>query len=431
MFSAFVSSIANEKSKRWLAFFVPILCCIFAISSLNEHSYNIGGWDSKYGISIAPTVNSLLVVCAISIVAFMCKREQCSVFSFAILFGNIGLVLTGDIFNAYVFLEIISISTVIVIYKSDESHCNAFEYLISSTISGTFFLMGVILIHQKTGSLNIDIITKYLSSHIQEVQIILGEGMIVTGLMVKSLVFPMNRAFECMYKKFSFGLLKYLLPIGSKCCLYLLLRFIYLTVDYGVLVRHQYVCMLLLMMLSIGIVIYSIAALRSDDINHIVIYSSIVQSCYVVMCPILGGSFVLARNFLLIDIISKVILISIFYVARMRCSSADVVQSSRFLSRIEFMCVCLCMSNLIGIPGFAGFALKWELMSRVVAFPNIIMCTTVILAICFASVAMIWILYRIIKGFIMRVDMLPEKMSVIRFEQCMMSLILLISVIFV
>ena len=72
------------------------------------------------------------------------------------LTGLLGITITGDAFNAFVFLEISSLSTYVLIALGRDRRAllAAFQYLIMGTIGATFYVIGVGLLYLVTGSLN-------------------------------------------------------------------------------------------------------------------------------------------------------------------------------------------------------------------------------------------------------------------------------------
>ena len=72
------------------------------------------------------------------------------------LTGLLGIAITGDAFNAFVFLEISSLSTYVLIALGRDRRAllAAFQYLIMGTIGATFYVIGVGLLYLLTGSLN-------------------------------------------------------------------------------------------------------------------------------------------------------------------------------------------------------------------------------------------------------------------------------------
>ena len=81
--------------------------------------------------------------------------------------GANGIILTNDIFNSYVFFEIVCITSYIVYAHSQNADCikNTFNYMILSGLSGVIFLLIAGLLYQTTGHLNMDAIKEAISSY--------------------------------------------------------------------------------------------------------------------------------------------------------------------------------------------------------------------------------------------------------------------------
>ena len=76
--------------------------------------------------------------------------------------GLVGITVTGDAFNAFVFLEISSLSTYVLIAMGPDRRAlvSAFQYLIMGTIGATFYVIGVGLLYTQTGTLNLGLIAE-------------------------------------------------------------------------------------------------------------------------------------------------------------------------------------------------------------------------------------------------------------------------------
>ena len=75
-----------------------------------------------------------------------------------LLLGANGIVLTRDLFNAFVFLEILSIGTygLLSVNQTEKQYAAGFKYLIAGGISSVLFLLGTVYLYRLTGTLNID-----------------------------------------------------------------------------------------------------------------------------------------------------------------------------------------------------------------------------------------------------------------------------------
>ena len=134
-------------------------------------SYEFGGWAAPWGIEYrVDIVNAfvLFVVTAITTVVLFFANDSVrkevdasrqSLFYtvwLLCLTGLVGIVMTGDAFNLFVFLEISSLSSyVLIAFGKDRRALTAsYQYLVMGTIGATFVLIGVGLLYMMTGTLN-------------------------------------------------------------------------------------------------------------------------------------------------------------------------------------------------------------------------------------------------------------------------------------
>ncbi|MEC4668466.1 MAG: proton-conducting transporter membrane subunit, partial [Nitrospirota bacterium] len=134
-------------------------------------SYAMGNWAAPWGIEYRIDVLNgfvLLIVAGIGAVVMPFARtsvrreipaDRISLFYTAYLLclaGLLGITITGDAFNLFVFLEISSLSSYILISlgKDRRALTAAYRYLIMGTIGATFILIGVGLLYMMTGTLN-------------------------------------------------------------------------------------------------------------------------------------------------------------------------------------------------------------------------------------------------------------------------------------
>ncbi|WP_425446619.1 complex I subunit 5 family protein [Dethiothermospora halolimnae] len=123
------------------------------------------------------------------------KRKHDFKFLFFLLFLEgtfLGLIQTNDIFNLFVFIEITTIiSTILIIYKKDGySVRSGLYYLLFNSVGTIFYLLGLIFIYITTGSLNMDIISEKISYIGENSVIILSYIFIMAAVGVKSAFFP-------------------------------------------------------------------------------------------------------------------------------------------------------------------------------------------------------------------------------------------------
>ena len=135
-------------------------------------SYALGGWAAPWGIEYRVDLLNGFVLVLISAIASVilpigygavgdeAKGGRDYLFYPAFLLcltGLLGVTITGDIFNVFVFLEIASLSsyTLISLGRDRRALKAAFSYLVVGTIGGVFILIAISFLYQMTGTLNI------------------------------------------------------------------------------------------------------------------------------------------------------------------------------------------------------------------------------------------------------------------------------------
>ncbi len=164
-------------------------------------SITIGGWDKRIGIELKNDVYSIafifLTIFIWTIVSIYCfdKRKNDAKFLFFLLFlegAFLALLQTNDLFNLFVLIEIISIiSTILIIFKKDGFAVRAgLYYLLFNSIGSIFYLLGMIIIYNIFGTLNIDVIKHHI--HLIDNDLIIHAAFILmmSAIGVKSALFP-------------------------------------------------------------------------------------------------------------------------------------------------------------------------------------------------------------------------------------------------
>ena len=108
-----------------------------------------------------------------------------------------GIILTNDIFNLFVFLEISALSSISLISlgagTNRKALLAAFNYLIIGAIGATFYVIGVGFAYAMTGTLNMNDLIIQLTQYSEgQLAIFAGMSFMLIGLMVKSAVFPLH-----------------------------------------------------------------------------------------------------------------------------------------------------------------------------------------------------------------------------------------------
>ena len=205
--------------QRHIAAALNILCScampVIAFAILTEVeanvpiSYALGGWAPPVGIEYLidrPNAYLLVLVSLMgalvalyaprSLAAEIAPEKQGWTYSMYLmcLAGLLGMAITGDAFNVFVFMEISSLAmyTLIALGSDRRALVAAFQYLIIGTIGATFYVIGVGLVFTMTGTLNLWDMAGLLHEGESSRPILAGLAFITIGIGLKLAMFPLH-----------------------------------------------------------------------------------------------------------------------------------------------------------------------------------------------------------------------------------------------
>jgi multicomponent Na+:H+ antiporter subunit D len=177
---AFVLPMFGRKGRSAataIANIVTISLLVFAVASIGKTEvYEIGKWSIPLGINLVLDGLSSLLLLAINVVAaaamlfsvkymeqYTAKSKYLSLFLLMVA-GMNGVVLSGDIFNLFVFLEIASLASYALVgFGCGHEELEAsFKYMVLGSIASVFILFAIALVYGNTGSLNMAVISKVI-----------------------------------------------------------------------------------------------------------------------------------------------------------------------------------------------------------------------------------------------------------------------------
>ncbi|UAT43045.1 hypothetical protein GUI12_02660 [Anaplasmataceae bacterium AB001_6] len=310
MISGMAVAIIPNKFIAWLFSIISILgnitlivLCIYATYYGNNIGYNIGGWDHNYGIEININAVSSFLLLAISVVVFsivfysknyldkffILDRKfryflSCIMFCYT---GLSGILITNDIFNLYVFLEVSALSsyTLLSIGASKSALKRAFSYLIIGTIASTFYLFGVGIVYAASGSLNVTVIIDYINKGVSDNNLMMfGIVFMVISMLMKIAVFPFNFWVTKAYFEANNLVTAFLSGSSTKVMAFVLFKiFILINYSFGSSIVSKYISTIIIIIAFLSIFIGISYAFLSNQLKHILVYSSIAQTGYILL----------------------------------------------------------------------------------------------------------------------------------------------------
>lgn len=348
-------------------------------------SYHIGGWAPPLGIEYrvdAANAFVLLLVTAIAAVVLPYARaslasevpEKSHTLFYAMfmlcLTGLLGVVVTGDAFNVFVFLEISSLSTYVLIaqgaHRDKRALTAAYDYLIMGTIGATFFVIGLGLLYMATGTLNMADIADRIADQGANRTVRAAFAFIVVGMGLKVAIYPLHLWLPNAYTYAPSAVTSFLAATATKVAIYVLLRFMFSVFQPQFLFAVNTLELIILPFAVIAMFAASFIAIFQNDFKRMLAYSSIAQIGYM----LLGIAF-LSQTGLTAAIIHLfnhgITKAALFmgvgaYVLRAGGSFYDDIDGLGKRMPWTSAAMVIAGLSLIGVPGTAGFVSKWVLV---------------------------------------------------------------------
>ena len=374
---------------RVFAILVTWSCLAIALSLLREvlgHgtiSYALGGWTAPLGIEYrVDLLNAFVLVLVATIasvvIAFPLAGRELGIprdryFLFYALFllclaGLLGITITGDLFNIFVFLEISSLSAyaLIGLGKDRRALTAAFSYLVMGTVGGTFILIGIGLVYQMTGTLNIVDLADRLPPVLETRTVWMSFAFLVVGTSIKLAAFPLHQWLPNAYTYAPSIVAAFLSATATKVAYYVLVRILFTIFGFAFVFERVQLSALLLPLSLIAMVVGSLAAIYQTNIKRLLAYSSIAQIGYMTLGLSLanldgltGGLVHLFNHGLIKGGLFLVVACALSRVESPHFESFRGIGRKMPLTMAAFVVGGL---SLIGIPGTVGFVSKWFLV---------------------------------------------------------------------
>lgn len=288
------------------------------------------------------------------------------------LTGLLGLTITGDAFNFFVFLEISSLSTYTLVAMGSQRDRRAlpaaFRYLVMGTIGATFYLIGVGFLYIVTGTLNMADLAERLQGQRHTTAVPVAFAFILIGLGLKSAVMPLHAWLPNAYAYAPTAVTVFLAATATKAAVYGMMRFLFTVFGLEFSFETDVLPYIIMPLALFAMFAASAVAVWQRDIKRMLAWSSIAQLGYI----LLGLSLVRASDAGLVGSI-----VHLFNHALMK--TACFMAVGAFLYRSGDVTVAGLAGigrlmpwtmgafvvgglSLIGVPGTVGFISKWYLI---------------------------------------------------------------------
>ncbi len=348
-------------------------------------SYHLGGWAPPLGIEYrvdAANAFVLLLVTGIATIILPYARESIRdevperhhTLFYALfllcLTGLLGVAVTGDAFNVFVFLEISSLSTYVLIaqgsYRDKRALTTSFNYLIMGTIGATFFVIGLGFLYMATGTLNMADLAERIADQGANRTIRAGFAFIVVGVGLKAALYPLHLWLPNAYTYAPSAVSAFLAATATKVAVYVLMRFLFSIFQPAFTFEVNTLEFIILPFAVLAMFAASFIAIFQNDFKKMLAYSSLAQIGYMLL-----GISLLTETGLTGAIahlfnhgITKATLFMAVgaYVLRAGGSHYRDIQGIGRAMPWTSAAAVIGGLSLIGVPGTAGFISKWVLV---------------------------------------------------------------------
>ncbi|MGH6952886.1 MAG: monovalent cation/H+ antiporter subunit D family protein [Alphaproteobacteria bacterium] len=367
----------------WATFAIAALL-LDAVLAHGPVSYALGGWAAPWGIEYRiDAANAFVLVIVAGIGALMLPfarasvdreipREKHALFYTAYLLalaGLLGVTITGDAFNLFVFLEIASLSSYVLVSLGSDRRAlvAAYRYLVMGTIGATFIVIGIGFLYAATGTLNMADLARRAQDQGSSRTVLAAFGFISVGAALKLALFPLHQWLPNAYARAPSVVSAFLAATGTKVGIYILLRFTFTVFGVEFAFGRLPLAEILLPLSLAAAFIASLIAIFEHDVKRMLAYSSVAQVGYMT----LGISFASAAglaatlihlfNHALIKGAAFLALGCVFY----RLGSTHMERMAGLGRRMPATMAAFVAAglSLIGTPLTVGFISKWYLVT--------------------------------------------------------------------
>jgi formate hydrogenlyase subunit 3/multisubunit Na+/H+ antiporter MnhD subunit len=333
------------------------------------YSLAIGGFAPPLGINLYVDSLALLFAFAaqlLGLLFFPFKLDEETARRQALMLilvaASTGLALSGDLFNLYVFYELMAVATfgLVAASATGAAYVATIRYLILSGIGSVLALFGIALIYGQTGTLNLAHLAQLAPERLNNPLGLTAFLSILIGIGVKAELFPVNTWVPEVYATASSRLSAFLAGLVSKLALLVILRLL-------VLVFHQPEALQVMLALGIlGVVSGELAAWRAKDMRRMLAFSSIGQLGVIFIAlsiPEQGGLLAV----LALALHHLIIKSGLFMLADGWGGAIERLRGAAKRSPLAAGLFVFFSLSLIGMPPLPGFWAKFVLITSLAA----------------------------------------------------------------
>jgi len=391
LFALFWKDIAKYTPPVALGFNLIVSLLLLPKVFENPVIVSISGWRPPFCINLVAGPVGVLFSAIIALVGLLVSiyaldyikegaTEKYHMLYLLLLTGATGVVLTGDIFNLFVFFEILCISSyALVAYLRDKAGIeSAVKYLIQGAVGSSLLLIGIGLLYGQFGTLNMADIAEKIASA-SPIALFVPMVLLITGLGVEAAIFPLNAWLPDAHSSAPSSISAILSGIAIEVGLYAVAR-----VTFTIFGAQSF----LLFLAFLGIVtllIGEMCAFSQNNIKRMLAYSSIGQIGLILFALAIATSYGVTGG--LFQLVSHTLSKALLFLAAgymiYHAGSLDISALEGMGKKMPLTCLAFTIGvfSLVGLPPFIGFPSKFLVVRAALATKETYFCVLVGLAL--------------------------------------------------
>ncbi len=393
---------------------VTAVANLVVVLTYGEIRYAFGGWAPPVGIEWVADGLASVVMVAVSLIASICliyggvspSANACGApvptggrvvhyytLILLLLAGLTGTVFAGDLFNVFVFLEVVTLAVSALIgMAGGKALVFAFRYLIMASLGSTLYLLGVSFFYAATGTLNMADLAERLPAMLDSKAIIGGLVFMFIGLGIKMALMPFHGWLPDAYSFAPDSVSPLLSALVTKVSLLAWARILYWTVGVGGELENTPILRLVWMSGAIASVVGASMALTQRDLKRMFAYGGISHIGLILVGVGQGSQTGLAGSmfYLINDAVMQATLFVIAGAAIHQYGVLTIKDLGRLRGRAPWIIAAIIIASMsmIGIPPTGGFFGKWYIIlsalrsENYVAVGAVVVSTLLTLAYC-------------------------------------------------
>ncbi len=421
LLAAFLS-IFSKKLAPYLLIIVSFSQVIL-LAFVPKEVILIGGYASPYGITLILDTFSLYALYVVNALFFIIavlnikEYKHLSTILLVALTGLNGLLLTGDLFNLFVFLEITGISAYLIT-STNNKPVHTFNYLVAGTVGSSLYLLGLIILYSMFGTLNMASMAEALNG-INAMYVAFPFLLMFIGLGVEAKLLPFNSWVKGILGNSNKLTGPMIAAVYASASL-----FVFGRVLTEVFVMSDQLMLIVSLILGFSILAGEAMAYSSTKIRQILLFSSVAQAGIAVL--VFSFGFVgYGLLFVGLNGLSKLIMFLVINHVSDRFGSDDVTDFKGIFMNNKIIGVgfSIVVLSVLGLPLFAGFYIKLGILTELInannfVFPAIILISSVVEGVYFIKLLIkLWY-----------TDAEPRE---VKFEAPLVYVVLITSIVFV